>query len=118
MDQARSLMPIGISFIHEQAWLPTARATSPVRTGRLPPAYQIADSTAVVAYVALREDLMWLLDDAEQRRLLRLTPADLDGGRADRALALAETYYRRGEGPPGRTATRPPPPMRFSFIMP
>ena len=40
---------------------------------------------------------MWLLDDGEQRRLLTLTPADLDGGRADWALALAETYYRRGE---------------------
>jgi hypothetical protein len=51
----------------------------------------------VVAYVALREDLLWLLDDGEQRRLLALTPADLDGGRADWALALAETYYRRGE---------------------
>jgi hypothetical protein len=60
-------------------------------------AYQVADSSAVVAYVALREDLMWLLDDTQQLRLLTLTPADLDGGRGDWALALAETYYRRGE---------------------
>jgi hypothetical protein len=44
-----------------------------------------------------REDLLWLLDDAEQRRLLTLTPADLDGGRADWALALAQTFYRRGD---------------------
>jgi hypothetical protein len=63
-------------------------------------AHQIADSSAVVAYVALREDLLWLLDDAQQRRLLTLTPADMDGGRADWALALAQTYYRRGE--PGK----------------
>jgi tetratricopeptide (TPR) repeat protein len=50
-----------------------------------------------VAYVALRENLLWLLDDAQQRLVLTLTPADLDGGRADWALALAQTYWRRGD---------------------
>jgi tetratricopeptide (TPR) repeat protein len=57
----------------------------------------VTDSTTVVAYVALREYLLWLLDDAQQRRVLTLTPADLDGSRADWALALAETYWRRGD---------------------
>jgi tetratricopeptide (TPR) repeat protein len=97
MDQARSLMPIGLSVIHEQAWLRAAMGDLPGARRALASAYQVADSSAVVAYVALREDLMWLLDDTQQRRLLTLTPADLDGGRGDWALALAETYYRRGE---------------------
>jgi len=97
MDQARSLMPIGVSLIHEQAWLRAAMGDLPGAQRALASAYQVADSGAVVGYVALREDLLWLLDDTQQRRLLTLTPADLDGGRADWALALAETYYRRGD---------------------
>jgi eukaryotic-like serine/threonine-protein kinase len=97
MDEARSLTPVGVSLIHEQAWLRAMMGDLPGARRALASAYEVADSTAVVAYVALREDLMWLLDDSEQRRLLALTPADLDGGRADWALALAETYYRRGD---------------------
>ncbi len=97
MDQARSLTPAGVSLIHEQAWLRAAMGDLLGARQALASAYQVADSTTVVAYVALREDLLWLLGDSEQRRLLALTPADLDGGRADWALALAETYYRRGE---------------------
>ena len=50
----------------------------------------------VVAYVALREDLIWALDEEGQRALLELTPKDLDGGRADWALALAETHWLLG----------------------
>jgi hypothetical protein len=65
-------------------------------------AHRVADSTAVVAYVALREDLLWLLDDAEQRLLLTLTPDALDSARADWALALAQTYWRRGDSTTAR----------------
>jgi hypothetical protein len=46
--------------------------------------------------VAIREELIWLLQDAEQRLLLSLTPAALDSGRADWAIALAQTYLFRG----------------------
>ena len=45
MDQARSLMPIGISFIHEQAWLPAARGDLPGAHRALASAYQVADYT-------------------------------------------------------------------------
>lgn len=57
----------------------------------------IHGARAVVAYVALREDLVWALDEERQRILLQLTPADLDGGRADWGLALAETCWLRGD---------------------
>ena len=95
MDTARALMPPSLSLLHEQAWLRAAMGDLGGARQALGLAYQVADSSAVVAYVALREDLLWLLDDAQQRRLLTLTPADLDGGRADWALALAQTFYRR-----------------------
>jgi TolB-like protein len=97
LDRARTLRPSSLSLIHEQAILHVANGDLAGAHHALDHAHRVADSTTIVAYVALREDLLWLLDDAQQRLLLTLTPAALDGGRADWALALAETYARRGE---------------------
>ena len=44
----------------------------------------------------LRGDLYWVLDDAQQRLLLRLSPAPFDDSRADWGLALAETLRAPG----------------------
>jgi hypothetical protein len=56
-----------------------------------------AGARAVVAYVALREDLIWTLQDDQLRTMTRLTPDDLDGGRADWTLALAEALRFLGD---------------------
>jgi TolB-like protein/Tfp pilus assembly protein PilF len=97
MDQVRAMVPPGISTIHEEAWLRVAMGDLAGARETLAEAHRIGDSSEVVAYVAIREDLLWLLDDAQQRRVLTLAPADLDGGRADWALALAQTWYRQGD---------------------
>lgn len=52
---------------------------------------------AVAAYVALREDLLWALEDDQLRIVTTLTPDDLDGGRADWALAVSEAHRFRGD---------------------
>jgi eukaryotic-like serine/threonine-protein kinase len=97
LDRARTLEPSSLSLAYSQAVLRSSMGDlSGVRAG-IAAAHRVADSTAVVAYVALREALLSLLDDADQRRVLTLTPADLDGGRADWALALAETHWLRGD---------------------
>jgi tetratricopeptide (TPR) repeat protein len=97
LDHARALRPASMSMLYEQARLDIARGDSARARQALHLAHQVADSTSVVAYVALREDFLWLLDDAQQRLLLTLTPAALDGARADWALALAETHWTRGD---------------------
>jgi tetratricopeptide (TPR) repeat protein len=97
MDRVLVLFRPNVGLLHEQAWLHASMGDLSRARQALVRAYGVADTNAVIAYVALREDLMWLLDDEQQRRLLTLTPADLDGGRGDWALALAETYYRRGD---------------------
>jgi tetratricopeptide (TPR) repeat protein len=97
LDRARALRPSSLSLIYSQAQLHAGEGDLAGARHALQLAHQVTDSTTVVAYVALREDLLWLLDDAQQRLLLTLTPAALDGGRADWALALAETYWRRGD---------------------
>jgi tetratricopeptide (TPR) repeat protein len=97
LDRARALRPGSMSMLYEQARLDIARGDSVQTRQTLHLAHQVADSTSVVAYVALREDFLWLLEDDQQRLLLTLTPAALDGARADWALALAETHWTRGD---------------------
>jgi eukaryotic-like serine/threonine-protein kinase len=97
LDRARALRPSSLSLLHDQAQLHAAEGDLAGARKALALAHEVTDSTTVVAYVALREGLLWLLDDAQQRLVLTLTPAALDGGRADWALALAETYWRRGD---------------------
>ncbi len=55
------------------------------------------DPSALVAYVATYQDLMWVLDDAQQALLLRLTPNAYDGDRALWAIVLAQIYALRGD---------------------
>ena len=97
LDRARALRPSSMGLLYTQARLDAARGDLAAARKTLELAHRVLDSTTVVAYVAIREDLLWLLDDAQQRLLLRLTPAALDGGRADWALAMAETYWTRGD---------------------
>jgi serine/threonine-protein kinase len=97
LDRARASQPSSLSLLHDQAFLHAARGDLPAARSAIEHAHQVTDSTTVVAYVALREDLLWLLDDAEQRLLFTLTPNALDGSRGDWALALAQTYSRRGD---------------------
>ena len=56
-----------------------------------------------MAYLALRENILWALDEEQQQALLALTPADLDGGKADWALALAEVSWLRGDAAQARS---------------
>jgi tetratricopeptide (TPR) repeat protein len=47
--------------------------------------------------IANWDDLYWVLDDEQQRLLLRLSPAPFGGDRAVWAFALAQTHALRGD---------------------
>src|SRR6185312_11714277 len=55
------------------------------------------DPTSLVAFMATYEDLMWVLDEAQQQLLLRLRPTAFDDDRAVWGTVLAETYWLRGD---------------------
>ncbi|MEO7477472.1 MAG: protein kinase [Gemmatimonadales bacterium] len=55
------------------------------------------DPTTMVATIAQFWDLFWVLDDAQQRLLLRLSPEPFGGSRLGWGLALAGTYAQRGD---------------------
>ena len=60
------------------------------------------DPTALVAFVASYWDLYWVLDEAQQQLLLRLTPSAFDDDRGSWGLVLAETYALRGNAAKAR----------------
>jgi serine/threonine-protein kinase len=55
------------------------------------------EPTRLIAFVAVTWDLFWLLDDDQQRVLLRLSPGAFDDDRAAWALGLAATHALRGD---------------------
>ena len=61
------------------------------------------DSTELIAYFANFEDMWWLLDDAQQQRLLTLPPRAFDDDRGAWGLVRAQVYQYRGQGRLART---------------
>ncbi|HET9039312.1 MAG TPA: hypothetical protein VFN40_04040, partial [Gemmatimonadales bacterium] len=53
--------------------------------------------TDLVGYIASYWDLYWLLDDAQQRLLLRLRPSAFDDDRGNWGEVMAESYALRGD---------------------
>jgi len=61
------------------------------------------DRGALTAALAMYYDLPWVLDEADQRRLLALGPAAFDGDRMSWGWGLAQTYALRGDSVKMRT---------------
>jgi len=58
--------------------------------------------TALVAYVATSDDLVWVLNQLQQQLLLRLRPSAFDDDRATWGLVFAQTYALRGDAAKAR----------------
>ena len=61
------------------------------------------DPTAVAVFMALDGDLYWVLDDAQQRLLLSLSPAPFGDDRSAWGSVLAQVYALRGDQTRART---------------
>jgi eukaryotic-like serine/threonine-protein kinase len=97
LERARALRPGSMSLAHNRARLAAMEGDLEGIHQVFRTMEQIAGRRRLVAYVALREDLVWALDDEGRRTLLTLTPADLDGAVADLAVARAQVHWLRGE---------------------
>jgi eukaryotic-like serine/threonine-protein kinase len=103
LDRARALRPDSVAIAFMRARLAAARGDLNGVRAELRALEPTVGRRRIMAYVALRERLLFALDDEQQRAVLDLTPADLDGGEADWALALAETSWLRGEAVQARS---------------
>ena len=55
------------------------------------------EPTALVAWVALVDDLGWILDEDQRELLVRLTPSAFDGDQGAWGLCLAQAYHLKGD---------------------
>jgi eukaryotic-like serine/threonine-protein kinase len=97
LERARALRPSSMSLAHNRARLAAMEGDLEGIRQVFRTMEEIVGRRRFVAYVALREDLVWALDDEGRRMLLTLTPADLDGSVADLAVARAQVHWLRGE---------------------
>src|SRR5262249_27916896 len=61
------------------------------------------EPTALVAFVAQTEDLVWVLDEGQRGLLLRLTPSAFDEDLGTWGLCLAQAYALNGDRENTRT---------------
>ena len=96
-ERARALAPANLRTIGANVIVHLARGDLNGARGAIRKVPSEVDPTALVAYLATFDDLHWVLDDEQQRLLLRLTPEQFGGSLAAWGLALAETYALRGD---------------------
>jgi TolB-like protein/Flp pilus assembly protein TadD len=96
-DRALTLAPADLTVVHQGALLALA-------TGDLARARRIAadpppgvDRDEFLAYFATYEELAFVLSDADQQRLLTLSPEPFAGDRGAWGLSLAQVHRLRGD---------------------
>jgi tetratricopeptide (TPR) repeat protein len=102
LDHALQLVPANLLVRHTRAMVALAQGNLPGAQAVLRAAPKEVDPTALVQYIATYNDLMWVLDDAQQRLLLRLTPSAFDDDRSEWGIAHAQAYALRGDSAKAR----------------
>jgi len=95
-DRGLALAPTNLSLLQCKAMVSLGQGDLAGARAGLRAAPKEVD-TALVAYMATYNDLMWVLDDAEQALLLRLRPRAFDGDRGQWGIVFAQTYAIRGD---------------------
>jgi serine/threonine-protein kinase len=101
-DRALQLAPTNLGLYQGLAMVALAQGDLSRAQAVLRAAPKDVDPTALVAFVANYGDLYWVLDEAQQRLLLRLTPSAFDDDRATWGIVLAQTYALQGNGAKAR----------------
>jgi serine/threonine-protein kinase len=97
LARALELAPSDLGLRDEAAMVRLARGDLAGARAVINAAPKDVDPTALVAYMATFQDLFWVLDDTQQRLLLRLSPGSFDGDRGGWGLIMAHTYALRGD---------------------
>ena len=96
LDHAAQLLPADLIVREDRAIVALAQGNLARAQAIIRAAPKDVDPTALVASVASYLDLVWVLDEAQQRLLLRLRPSAFDDNRAQWGITLAQTYAVQG----------------------
>ncbi len=97
VDHALVLAPTHLFAIESKTMISLGQGDLAGARGVVAAAPTEVDPAALVAFFAFSWDLYWVLDEAQQQLLLRLTTNAFDGDRGNWGIALAQTYWLRGE---------------------
>jgi len=92
-----SLAPANLGLIEQQAIVFLGQGDLAGARTVLHGASKDVEPTALVAYVATYNDLVWVLDEEQRELLLRLTPSAFDDDRGTWALGLVQAYALKGD---------------------
>ena len=96
-DRGLGLAPTTLSLIEPRAMTSLAEGDLDGARTFLKAASKDVEPTALVAYVANYQDLVWVLDDEQRAILLRLTASAFDDDRGDWALCLLQAHALKGD---------------------
>ncbi len=96
-ERGLSLAPANLDLLQRKAMVFLAQGDLAGARRVIAEAPPEVEPTQLVTYLANFWDLFWVLDDAQQLLLLRLSPAALDGDRATWGIILAETCWLRND---------------------
>jgi tetratricopeptide (TPR) repeat protein len=96
-DHGLAFAPANLDIREGRAMVSLARGDLAGARAVLRAAPKEVDPSALVAYVGTYYDLIWMLDDAQEALLLRLTPSAFGGDRGQWGIVLAQTYALRGD---------------------
>jgi TolB-like protein/Flp pilus assembly protein TadD len=96
-DRALGLAPTNVGIYQTKVLVAVARGDMDEARRLVRTAPAGIDPTELIVYFATFEDLWWVLDDAQQRRLLTLPPSAFDESHATWGLVLAQVLHHRGD---------------------
>ena len=96
-DRVLALAPTSSDGLEFRAMISLGQGDLPGARAVIRAAPKEIDPAELVAHFACYYERFWVLDDAQQQLLLRLTPQALDGNRADWGICLAQTHALRGD---------------------
>ncbi|HLB10456.1 MAG TPA: protein kinase [Gemmatimonadaceae bacterium] len=95
-DRTLALAPDNIPVLEVRAMIDLGKGDDAAARALVATSGARIDPTALVSHFAMYWDLYWLLDDAQQQLLLRLSPAAF-ADEGNRSIVLAQTYQLRGD---------------------
>jgi len=96
-DRGFDLAPTNLDMIEGKVMVALAQGDLQAARAALHSTPSEVDSTTLVAYLGNYWDLYWVLDEPQQRVLLRSTPVAFDDSRLTWAVVLMQVYQLRGD---------------------
>ncbi len=96
-DRGLDLTPANLGLIEDKAMIYLSEGDLAGARAVLKAALKAVEPTALVAFVATYQDLVWVLDEGERELLLRLTPSAFDDDRGSWGFCLVQAYALKGD---------------------